>query len=85
MFASPTLTIVLSRKVRKRTAHSVASATAWAGEPSPPFLISNPVGAPPDALAPLAAGQHAAPGRDRTPGCSGSQSTHGSFTYPRLG
>ncbi len=44
--ASPTLTMVLSRKVRKRTAHNVARASACAGDPRPPFLMSNPGGAP---------------------------------------
>ena len=46
MLARPTLTIVLSRKVRKRTAHSVARASACAAEPRPPFFMSKPGGAP---------------------------------------
>ena len=44
--ASPTLTTVLSRNVRNRTPHNVASARAWAAEPSPPSLMSKPAGAP---------------------------------------
>ena len=50
-----------------------------------PLLDLEPGRCPVDALALLAAGQHRAPGRDRAPGCSGSQCTHGSFTYPRPG
>ena len=46
MLARPTLTIVLSRNVRKRTVHSVASASACVADPSPPFLMSKPGGAP---------------------------------------
>src|ERR1700728_2862194 len=38
--------MVLSRKVRNRTTHSVASATAWAGEPRPSFFVSSPGIAP---------------------------------------
>ena len=44
--ARPTLTTVLSRNVRNRTPHKVASARAWAADPSPPSLMSNPGGAP---------------------------------------
>ena len=51
-----------------------------------PLLDLQPRGCPVVPLGlPAPCAQHRAPGRDGAPGCSGTQVTHRSFTYPRCG